>query len=166
MIRQGRYALITIFFFAGTMLFFIKCGSYSFSGSTIPSHIRTVAVPLFQDASAEFGIDQQITDALINALTQDNTLKIASQRSADAMLQGNITSVTDRAGQYDATETATDFRITITVTVAFEDVKKRKVLWEETFSQWGTYTDDREEGILEAVDKLTTEIINRTVSGW
>lgn len=145
---------------------FTSCGIYSFSGSTLPSHIKTVAVPLFDDTTAEFGIDQQLTDAVIDAVTRDNTLKIAAQRSADAVLKGTVISVTDRAGQYNADETASDFRITLTIKVVFEDVSKRKVLWEENFSQWGSYESDREEGIQEAIEKLTTDILNRTVSGW
>ena len=143
------------------------CGIYSFSGSTIPGHIKTVAVPLFENTTAEFGIDQELTDALINAITKDNTLKIAGTRGSDAILRGSIVSITDRAGQYDTQENASDFRITLTVQVAFEDVKKRDTLWEERFSQWGSYTTgDRSTGITGAIEKLTTEIINRTVSGW
>jgi hypothetical protein len=142
------------------------CGIYSFSGSTLPSHIKTVAVPLFEDKTTEFGIDQKFTDGLINAIIEDNTLKIADPRSADALVRGEILRVEDRAGQYNAQETASDYRVTISIKVAFEDVKKRKVLWEETWTDWGSYSNDREEGIDEAIKKLSTEILNRTVSGW
>ncbi len=142
------------------------CGIYSFSGSTLPSHIKTVAVPLFEDKTTEFGIDQKFTDGLINAIIEDNTLKIADPRSADALVRGEILRVEDRAGQYNAQETASDYRVTISIKVAFEDVKKRKILWEETWTDWGSYSDDREAGIDEAIKKLSTEILNRTVSGW
>lgn len=142
------------------------CGIYSFSGSTLPSHIKTVAVPLFEDKTTEFGIDQKFTDGLIDAIIEDNTLKIADPRSADALVRGEILRIEDRAGQYNEQEAASDYRVTITAKVAFEDVKKRQILWEETWTQWGSYTDDREAGIDEAVKKLSTEILNRTVSGW
>lgn len=144
----------------------IRCGVYSFSGSTLPPDIRTVFVPLFENKTPEFGIDQQITDLLVSAITRDNTLKIAGSRDADARLVGSILRVEDRAGQYDQQERASDFRITITVQVAFEDVRKRKNLWEETLSQWGSYTGSRDDGIRQAVEKLSADIINRTVSGW
>lgn len=145
------------------------CGVYSFSGSTLPSHIKTVAVPLFVDQTAEFGIDQKITDGIITAITQDNSLKIAGQRQADALIKGSILRITDSADAYDKNETASDFRLTIEIKVAFEDVKKRKTLWEETWSQWGRYDQSattRDDAIAEAVDKLAAEIINRSVSGW
>lgn len=154
---------------SGMALTAVGCGIYSFSGSTIPGHIKTVSVPLFEDATAEFGVDQEITDALIEAITKDNTLKIAGVRNSDSILRGKISSITDRAGQYDGNETASDFRITVTVQVVFEDVEKHTSMWEETFSQYGEYDNQdtrRDDGITKAIDKLTTEIINRTVSGW
>lgn len=143
-----------------------RCGAYSFSGSTLPPHIKTVGIPLFEDRTTEFGIDQLLTDALIEEITDDNTLKIANPREADALLSGTILSVKDRTGQYDANETASDYRVTISVKVRFEDVKGRKILWEDTISQWGAYASDRSEGIEEALEKISTEILNRSVSGW
>ncbi|MFH1941291.1 MAG: LptE family protein [bacterium] len=145
------------------------CGIYSFSGSNVPGHIKNVAVPLFEDKTAEFGIDRQMTDALIDAITQDNTLKISGVQNADAVLKGEILRVEDRAGQYDNAEKASDFRITLTIKMTFEDTKKRKILWEETWSQWGSYDNtglSREDGIKQAVDKLSRDILNKTVSGW
>jgi hypothetical protein len=142
------------------------CGIYTFSGSTLPSHIKTVAIPLFEDKTVEFGIDQQITDIIIDAITQDNTLKISGNRGADSILKGKIVRIDDRSGQYDKNEVASDFRIYITIDVSFEDVIKRKTLWKETWTEFGTYNDNRNDGIEEAIEKLSTNIINRTVSGW
>lgn len=150
----------------GYALIAASCGIYSFSGSTLPSHIKTVAVPLLDNKTAEFGIDQQLTDALITAITQDNSLKIADNRTADSILRGTIVTISETAGAYDKNENASGFRVTITVTVSYEDIKKKKTLWEENLSQWGSYEEDRNIGIEEAIDKLTTEILNRTVSGW
>ena len=141
-----------------SLFLFSGCGIYSFSGSSLPPHIKTVSIPLFEDQTSEFGLDQQITDELIMVVTQDNTLKIAGLRGADSFIKGEITQVLDRAGQYDEQENASDFRIYITVTVSFEDAKKRK--------HWGAYSGDRQEGMLEAVGKITQDILNRTVSGW
>ena len=149
-----------------SLFLFSGCGIYSFSGSSLPPHIKTVSIPLFEDQTSEFGLDQQITDELIMVVTQDNTLKIAGLRGADSFIKGEITQVLDRAGQYDEQENASDFRIYITVTVSFEDAKKRKLMWEETWTHWGAYSGDRQEGMLEAVGKITQDILNRTVSGW
>jgi len=158
--------IIFIFLYSAAALIIQGCGIYSFSGSTLPSHIKTVAVPLFQNNTPEFGIDQKLTDAIISAISKDNSLKITDARNADSILKGTILQITDRAGQYTADEVASSYRVTINVKIVFEDVKKRKALWEETWSQWGEYTNSRDEGLDQAVEKLTTDIINKTISGW
>ena len=54
----------------------IGCGVYSFSGSGLPSHIRTVAVPLFSNKSSEYGIKDDLTEGIIEALVSDGKLKV------------------------------------------------------------------------------------------
>ena len=80
------------------------CGPYSFSGSALPSYIKTVAVPIFEDRTAEFGIKEALTDAIIERITQDNTLKISDRRRADSVLDGTVLRIEDRAGAYNRDE--------------------------------------------------------------
>lgn len=149
---------------------FLACGPYSFSGSGVP-HIKTVAVPIFQDQTSEFGIKEKLTDAVINEFTRDNTLKITDRRNADSIVEGTIINVNDRAGAFTSDEQVQDIKIFITVRVKYEDLKKRKIIWEEQITQWGTFNPDegpqsRENGIDEAVEKIANEILNKSVSGW
>jgi len=163
--NHKKFVFLSLFFI-GSLLIIWGCGIYSFSGSNLPSHIKTVAVPLFENETPEFGIDQELTDGVIEKITHDNTLKITQNRSADSIIKGKILRVVDRAGQYNKDEKASSFRVTITVDVSFVDLKKRKTIWQATWSQWGDYTDNRDEGIREAIDKLSVDILNKTVSGW
>jgi len=151
-------------------LIFIGCGYYSFSGS-LPPHLETIAVPLFNDRTAEFGLKEELTDAVIEEFTKDNSLKIADRRQADAIIDGNILSIRDQAGAYNANEQVQDIKIYLTVKVKCEDLKKRKVMWEETLSHYGIYDpaegiESRNEAISEAINKIAGDILNKTVSGW
>jgi hypothetical protein len=144
----------------------LRCGAYSFSGASLPPHLKTVAIPLFENRTPEFGVDQRLTDAVIEAVTKDNTLKIAESSTADCILRCTLNRIEDRAGQYNRNEEASTFRITLSVQATFEDLQKRVVLWQSPISAFGTYSDNRDDGIAEAVDKLTVEIVNRMVSNW
>jgi len=73
------------------ILMTIRCGIYSFSGSTLPSYLKTVGVPVFENRTAEFGIDEDITGIIIDAIRRDNTLKISDPGNADALLNGVVT---------------------------------------------------------------------------
>jgi len=145
------------------------CAYYSFSGNTLPSYIKTVAIPLFEDQTSEFGIKERLTDALISEFTRDNTLKISSQDEADSIIRGKILSVVDRAETYDAQEHAQSYRVYISVEVKFEDLRKHKVLWKQRMNQWGSYSladESRQQGIEQAIKKLAEDILNKSVSGW
>ena len=61
----------------GIFLFLIvcACGFYSFSGGGYPG-ISSIAIPLFEDRSAEFQIREKLTEALIDKFLRDNTLRL------------------------------------------------------------------------------------------
>ncbi|MBN1154758.1 LptE family protein [candidate division KSB1 bacterium] len=154
------------------MLFLAICGCayYSFSGSALPAHLKTVSIPVFEDRTAEFGISELITEALINQITKDNTLKISDPRNADSVINGSITTIRDEAGTVNLDKEVQDIKIYITVDVEFVDQTKRNVIWQDRLTQWGTYepdaVDGREKGIQEAVDKLVEDIVNNIIAGW
>lgn len=146
------------------------CGPYSFTGNAVPAHINTVAVPLFADQTSEFGIREKLTDAVISEITRDNSLKIAGEGDADAVVVGTIISVVDRADTFNEQEQVESHRVFITVEVTVQDRKKSNNLWQERWSQWGLYTlggsDGRQAGIQAAIDKIAEDVLNKTVSGW
>ncbi len=153
----------------------LQCAYYSFSGSMLPSHIRTVAIPMFENRTSEYGVREQITDQLINQFTQDNTLKVGDQRSADSIVNGAIINVREQAGAYDVKEQVKEIKVFITIQASFEDLKKHDKIWEEQITEWGTYNPNlppgqegstRDDAIAEAIDKLVDDIFNKTVTGW
>lgn len=154
-----------------TAFFAVSCGNYSFSGNTLPAHIKTVAIPLFENKTSEFGISEKLTDAVIDAFTQDNTLKIVDPSLADALISGEITSVTDRASTFNQQEQVQSYRVYVSVRTEFRDQKKRKSLWKATLQEWGEYqhstsAEERQKAIDDAVKKLAEDILNKSVAGW
>lgn len=171
--RPGPKPVIrwTVRLLLAQLLFFLSsCGPYSFSGSSSP-HIKTVAVPIFQDQTAEFGVNEKLTQAVIDQFTRDNTLQITDRRNADSIIEGVILRVDDQAGAFTSNEQVQDIKVFVTVGVRYEDQVKRKVIWEEEITQWGTFdpndgSQGRNEGIEEAISKIASEILNRSVSTW
>ncbi len=147
------------------------CGYYSFSGSGLVG-IETVYVPLFGNSTSEFGLEEQLTDALIMAVNAESNLNIADRDQADSILEGRIVGISDVPMTYSAGEVVSEFKVQIRVRVKFEDLKNRQVIVEEDLSAFGIYPypvqpgDDRQKGIDEAVKKLAEDIINKAVSGW
>jgi hypothetical protein len=154
-------------------LIFSACGVYSFSGSGIPSHIKTVAVPPFGNQTGEYGIRENLTDALIERLMTDGRLKVESKEAADSIISGQVVDYKHQAYSYDKSENVQEYIVRIYVDVSYEDVKKRKVVWqEENMEGWGTYdvqgdtVEVEEKGRERAIAKLAEDIVNRTLAGW
>jgi len=164
--RKGLSPLFLVL----TAVVFLRCGLYSFSGS-LPPHLKTVAVPLFENRTAEFAIAEDLTDAVLREFTRDNSLKIGERGSADVLVEGAVLSLEDRAGAFDAAEQVEDFKVYLTVQVLCTDQTKRLKFWEERITQWGSFDpnlgpDSRKDGLSEAMAKISQEILNKTVAGW
>lgn len=155
-------------------LTFSSCGVYSFRGNNPPEGIQTVAVPLFIDNSgyAEASIKERFTEILKNKIISDNTLKLVDKTKADAVLNCAISSIRDEALVISGAENVTKRKVTISVTVVFENLKKQKKIWERTYENWGEYNSssnsfsEREIGIIAAREKITEDILNDIISNW
>jgi len=146
---------------------------YSFTGSSVPKHLKTIAIPLVDDQSGfgEAGLRETFTTALTNLFISDNSLEVADKTTADSILEGVIQPFTDAPSVVSQGEAVTKRRITITVKFTFEDKVLRKKVWEKTFSEWGDYDSggglsQRDAGLQDAIKKVTEDILLETVSGW
>ncbi len=146
------------------------CGYYSFKGS-LPSHIETVAIPLFEDRTAYPGVRESITNKVIDGFISDNTLQVVDESKADLMINGTITSISQREATVTSGEVVTNVKVIVSVKVKCEDVKTNKVLYDKNFQQFGLIDanaglEERNAAIEEAVELITEDIINSTLGAW
>lgn len=169
---NSRMRIVVIFFIIHFSLFIVGC-AYSFTGSSVPPHLKTIAIPLFDDQSGfgEAGLREEFTNKLIDRFQRDNNLEIADKKNADSILEGIIVAVSDRPSVVEKGETVSKLRVTITVKVTYQDMKLRKKVWEKSISNWGDYElssgpAERTSAISDAIEKLSEDILLETVSGW
>jgi outer membrane lipopolysaccharide assembly protein LptE/RlpB len=140
---------------AGVALGLAGCG-YSLRG-TLPSHIRTVAVPIFANRTPEPAVEGLLTRAVVEAFSTNGRLKVVSPEDADAVLDGEVTGYTLDSIAFDPRANVRQYRLTVTLNLRFRDVKRNEVLFEQTglqersdFQVPGAVSDtiSREEGAL------------------
>jgi hypothetical protein len=172
----SKRKLVLVVAFPGMLLAFIGC-PYSFTGASVPSHLKTISIPLVDDQSGfgEAGLRERFTQELTTLFISDNSLEVADRSTADAILEGVITTVSDApsvVGQVGGqSDRVSKRRVTISVKASFQDMKLRKKVWEKTFSNWGDYDSgsglsQQKDGLQEAIKKITEDILLETVSGW
>jgi len=151
------------------MLLLSGC-TYSFRGQTAGA-IKSIAIPTFENETAEFGIAERITDELVQGFQRDGTLRITSSDQADAVLSGRITRVEDMPYTARADQTVEEYRFSMTCEIELTDNRTQQVLWTQTYPEWAVYPytgtlEFRDQAIQEAVGKLQQDLLNRIVGSW
>lgn len=74
----------------------VSCAGYHLGGiKPAPlANVRTIAVPMFSNSTQHPRAGAMATSAVINALVQDGTYRIATVGQADAVLEGDLDSIT------------------------------------------------------------------------
>ena len=166
-------AILNLLFVVLTAINFTSCCAYSFTGASVPEHLKTIAIPIADDrsGSGEPGLRENLTQKLIQKFIDDNTLQVSERTSANALLECSIVSLSDAPAIVSAGESITSRRVTIGVRVIYRDLVKRTTVFEKTFSNYSDYLssnpiDGRKAAIEEAIDRISDDILLDTVSGW
>jgi Lipopolysaccharide-assembly len=120
--------------FAATLLFvsgFTECYK-PVTKSELPPHIKTVAVPAFQNNALRFKIEHRFTEAVMNELIRrGHGLRVQSEREgADAVIDGIVKSFNFAGVLLDDKGRARIFEVTITAAVTVRDSRENRVLYD------------------------------------
>jgi hypothetical protein len=153
-----------------------SCGLYSTSPGTLPGHIKTLAIPAFDNNTSQVGLDEEITQAVIQRFVDDNHLKIVSESDASAVLTGAVIDYKNTVFGFTGREQAQEYRVQIAVAVRLMDKVKNRELWRDddmiktqnyyVISVPGQEPQDEVSGRKEAVRKIADEILSRTIETW
>lgn len=169
-----KFLRYIILFLIGIFLLGITACSYSFSGASVPSHLKTISIPIFSDksGSGEFDLNQKLTRQLIQKFIDDNTLLVSDQLNSNALLECTVTALSDAPAVVSGGEKVTIRRITISVRVVYKDLVKKQQIFDRNFSNYGDYTvggditSVRRQAIDIAIDKIAEDILLGVVSNW
>lgn len=150
----------------------MSCGVYTFSGSTLPAHLKTVDVPLFANSTVQPGIAEAITQQLSASVLSSNLLRVVPS-GGDATIAGTVKAYDNIPYTYGSTvERQVDvqsYAVHVTVDVSFLDNKDGKALYKGALSGEGIYDFAKEteaEGVKRAVQKIIDQIMQNSVQGW
>ncbi len=150
--------------------------AYTTNTALLPSHLKTVAVPVFENGTTEYTLEQDVTEAVIARFVADNHLKVVDEKSADAVIKGRLILYKNAVFGFSQSAQAQEYRVTLTASVTFKDKVKNRELWSEpelvkTSNYYvvdtpGATAKTELDGRKEAISKLAEEIVARSVEGW
>jgi hypothetical protein len=104
-------------------------------GGTLPSHIKTIAVPIFKNLTREPAVEGFITRAVVEAFSTNGRLKVVGSSQADAILDGDITGYSVTSIAFDQDANVRLYRLTVTVNLRMRDIRQNKVLFTQNHVQ-------------------------------
>ncbi len=165
-------AVLCVFLLA-VLAFVTGCSHYSFSAAA-KTHISTIAIPILENETLEYGTELGITDALIEQFTTDNTLRVVGEDEADSILRGAVVLYERPVMSYDAGGNPLEYKVRVVARLAYEDVTRGSKVWEEEVEGWAVYSVSGDSGELtteaeaqeRAYEKLSEDVLSKTVQGW
>jgi hypothetical protein len=152
----------------------VLCASLalSFTGSSLPQHLKTVEVTLFANQSLEPNVAEEITLALSGEIVSGNLLKVV-QSDGDAAIGGTVTSYANTPYTYGASDTrkvsVQQYVVRITAQVEFFDNKKDEAVFKGTVTGECVYDlqgGTEQEAKKAAIKELVQRIMENSVQGW
>jgi len=108
------------------------CGySLAGRGSFLPSYVKTIGIPAFVNRTSVFNLETLMTQKVRSEFIGRGKYQILPQSTdVDALLTGEVTSVTITPASFGVNQLATRYAITMTARVDLRDMRENKVLWE------------------------------------
>ena len=154
-------------------LFMDVCGyKQAGKGKSLPADIKTIAVPVFQNSSLKYRVEQRFTQAVIDEiLKRARALRVTTNpEEADAVLNGDIRNFRASGSILDQRGRTRVWDVRIIVSVTLRDQRTRKILFQNPrMSFEGEYelSDDPQSFFNEenpAVDRIARDFAQTIIS--
>lgn len=159
----------------GLILFCTSCMSYSFTGTSIPSDVRTIYIPFFPDNSQSGlgDLTDRLYNALVNRFVNQSRLSLNNdQESSDSWMEGSIQSYSNRPFSVGGDEQANLNEIQIVVRATFQFQDSDEPVYSKSFTGNATYdvldnpVDGELDAAAEALQQIANNAFNDAVSNW
>ena len=171
--RLSRWAVVCSLLIPLSSLL-TSCGVYSFSGATIPEHLRSVAIPLAEDRAGGGppGLDRLLTDALVARFVDRSRLALETDEAeADAVVRATIEQYAISPAAVTGENVAALNRVSLGVRIVVED----RVESGELLSRVFTATEDFEpsaglqgeaDASAAALEQIARDAFTAATSDW
>jgi Lipopolysaccharide-assembly len=109
-----------------------SCGySLAGRGSFLPEYIKIIGIPTFNNTTSFFNVEQVVTQKVRAEFIARGKYKVVPEiTSADAVLTGDIISITVAPATVGVENQATRYYVTLSAKIEFRDIRANKVIWQ------------------------------------
>ena len=173
-VKNVNFFPFSIFHFIFCCLLFTSCKiNYSFTGASISPDVKTVSVQYFPNNASLVQpiLSQTFTEKLKNKFVSQTNLSVI-KKDADLNFEGSITDYRTQPIAIQGNETAALNRLTISISVKFNNKNNEKQNFESSFSRYADYPSSKNLSEVESslIDQITLQLVddifNKAVVNW
>ncbi|MBK8166214.1 MAG: hypothetical protein IPK64_09640 [bacterium] len=149
------------------------CGIYTASSGRVQEERKLVFIDFLENDTAEANLGVELTDAIVRALQEDNTLKVVGQDAAESVIVGKVLRYTLREMATRPDLTVNEYQVQISVSLTFTIRSSGEAIFEKrTFSGSGNYLLNDPQGTTEqtareeAAREIVRDILAQVVEDW
>jgi hypothetical protein len=149
------------------------CGVYSVNSGRVHESIKRVAVPFLENKTSEANLEIALTDAIVQAIQSDNTLKVVEQEDADSILSGSVLLYRLKEAFTNQDLQVNEYQVQIMVELNFEVVETGEKIFEKRrITGNGNYILNDPNGTsettarTEAAGDIVREVLALVVEEW
>lgn len=153
-------------------LLLLLAGCYSFTATTLPSHIRSVVIQEVDNRTLDPVLANRLRDGVVTLFKRNaGSVRIVNEEGS-ADFKVTLLSYSNRPENFSANSEVETYRVTLLVNVTFYDnVKKRMIYDGKSLSAYGVYDVQKNEseerhGQQRAIEKLQELIVANALSKW
>lgn len=159
---------------AAALVILAGCASYRFT-SNVPDELRTLSVPLFENASGYPEIDAIVTQYVLREVQREGTFKIKSVENSSLKLLGKLVHSDLDSLSYDrnyASRTS-EYRFTLTAEISLVErgtgkmlMENRRVKASTTFLTQGDMLTGLQDAYPRVATDLSRAIVDTLLTHW
>jgi outer membrane lipopolysaccharide assembly protein LptE/RlpB len=166
-------------FWIYAILVFFLYGCAHLPQPVLPPHIKKIDIPIFENRTYRYGLEERLTNSVIEGFILDGRLRVVKSEEADAELRGEIIAYSEEPLSYDDEGYVTEYRLWMRVSVLFYDLRSKKILWrdeieddliyipeESSLVAEGMIPETEEEAEERLIEKIASYVVKRTIEGW
>ncbi len=164
---------ILVLFISCVGFLFVSCGFYSMTGASIPAKAETISISHFPNhaRNVQPTLSQRFTEELREIFVRRTSLNLV-ESGGDLHFEGYISEYSTRPVSVEAGDVAAQNRLTISVSVVFDNYYDPDSSFERTFSRYYDYPSRQslsqveDQAISIITEELVEDIFNQSVVDW
>jgi sulfur relay (sulfurtransferase) DsrF/TusC family protein len=150
------------------MIGLTACGVYTLNPRG-KSTISMISVEPFSNQTSQYGLEDLMTEAVIDAFIAEGSMKIVSSDVAEAILEANLIRYERLVQEYDQQDQVNQYKVQVELQVTLKDAVDQSDIWSISLTLDGIYdadTETEEDGQRDVGEQLVEAVLNKTTKSW